>query len=79
MRIVSPELGNLFFEHSLIKHILYAPLRKNKGIISMSQIINPHAMFFEKVFSRKDVAVDLVKNYLPKEIINDLDLSTVYP
>jgi predicted transposase/invertase (TIGR01784 family) len=43
----------------------------------MSQIINPHAMFFEKVFSRKDVAVDLVQNYLPKEIINDLDLSTL--
>ncbi|ETR66289.1 MAG: transposase YhgA family protein [Candidatus Magnetoglobus multicellularis str. Araruama] len=43
----------------------------------MSQIINPHAMFFEKVFSRKDVAVDLVQNYLPKEIINDLDLPTL--
>jgi len=34
-------------------------------------------MFFEKVFSRKDVAVDLIQNYLPKEIINDLDLSTL--
>jgi len=41
------------------------------------QIINPHAMFFEKVFSRLDVATDFLKNYLSQEIVDKLDLSTI--
>ncbi|KPA17562.1 Transposase (putative), YhgA-like protein [Candidatus Magnetomorum sp. HK-1] len=42
-----------------------------------NQIINPHANFFEKVFSRKDVAFDFVKNYLPEKIVKRLNISTI--
>jgi hypothetical protein len=43
----------------------------------MNTIVNPHAMFFENVFSRLDIAADFIKNYLPCHIVNNLDLSTV--
>jgi len=42
-----------------------------------SQITNPHAMFFEKVFVRKDVSSDLVRHYLPPDVVDKLDLSTI--
>jgi len=35
----------------------------------MKTIANPHAMFFENVFSRLDIAADFIKNYLPDHII----------
>ena len=42
------------------------------------QIINPHANFFQKVFSRIDVAHDLILNYLPENLVKQLDLNTLY-
>ena len=45
----------------------------------MNKIINPHAMFFEKVFSRKDIAVDFLQNYLPENIVQRLDFSSIEP
>jgi len=41
------------------------------------QVINPHANFFEKIFSRMDVAIDFIKNYLPEQIVKRLDLTTI--
>jgi len=29
----------------------------------MSTIVNPHAKFFENIFSRLDIASDFIKNY----------------
>jgi len=46
--------------------------------MSQTEIINPHAMFFEKVFSREDVAQDFLQNYLSETIVNRLDLSTLH-
>ena len=46
--------------------------------MSQTQIVHPHALFFEKVFSRKDVSVDFFQNYLPESIVNRLDLSTIH-
>jgi len=43
----------------------------------MNTIINPHAMFFESIFSRLDIAADFIKNYLPDYIVKRLDLSSV--
>jgi len=37
-------------------------------------IVNPHASFFQKVFTRLDIAADLIKNYLPENIVNELNL-----
>jgi hypothetical protein len=34
-------------------------------------------VFFEKVFSRDDVAQDFLQNYLSETIVNRLDLSTL--
>jgi predicted transposase/invertase (TIGR01784 family) len=42
-----------------------------------TKIINPHAMFFEKVFSRTDVVTDFLQNYLPEKVVSQLDLSTI--
>ena len=41
------------------------------------QITNPHANFFQKVFSRMDIAHDLVLHYLPEKLVKQLDLSTL--
>jgi len=41
------------------------------------QIVNPHANFFQKVFSRLDVAHDFISYYLPKKIVKQLDLTTL--
>ncbi|ETR66553.1 MAG: transposase YhgA family protein [Candidatus Magnetoglobus multicellularis str. Araruama] len=46
--------------------------------MSQTEIINPHAMFFEKVFSREDVAQAFLQNYLSETIVNRLDLSTLH-
>jgi hypothetical protein len=41
------------------------------------QIVNPHANFFQKVFSRHDVARDFICNYLPEKLVKQLDLNTL--
>ena len=46
--------------------------------MDQTEIINPHAMFFEKVFSREDVAQDFLQNYLSETIVNRLDLKTIH-
>jgi predicted transposase/invertase (TIGR01784 family) len=46
--------------------------------MSQTEIINPHAMFFEKVFSRGDVAQNFLQNYLSETIVNRLDLTTLH-
>lgn len=45
--------------------------------MSQSEITNPHAMFFEKVFSRTDVISDIIQYYLPQSIVQALDISTI--
>jgi len=35
----------------------------------MNTIINPHAKFFENIFSRLDIATDFINNYLPDHIV----------
>ena len=45
--------------------------------MNQTEISNPHAMFFEKVFSRKDVAQEFLQNYLSEKIVKQLDLSTL--
>jgi len=47
--------------------------------MSKSQVTNPHAMFFEKVFSRTDVVSDLIRYYLPPKTVEKLNLSTIQP
>ena len=43
------------------------------------EIINqPHAMFFEKMFSRNDIATDFIQNYLPESVVNILDMTTLH-
>jgi len=45
--------------------------------MAQSEITNPHAMFFEKVFSRTDVISDIIQYYLPRSIVKILDLLTI--
>jgi len=35
----------------------------------MTEITNPHDKFFKEIFSRQEVAVDFLRNYIPKEVI----------
>jgi predicted transposase YdaD len=32
---------------------------------------HPHDTFFKKTFSKKEIAEDFLKNYLPEEILHD--------
>ncbi len=39
----------------------------------MIEISNPHDKFFKEVFSRREVAVDFLRNYLPNDVLSCLD------
>ncbi len=43
----------------------------------MSEVSNPHDVFFKEVFSRTDVAVDFLAHYLPPEVVKALDLQSL--
>ncbi len=43
----------------------------------MTQLKNPHNLFFEELMSRIDVSRDFLQNYLPNEIVRKLDFSTL--
>lgn len=43
----------------------------------MAEITNPHDAFFREVFSRPEAARDLVRHYLPPEVVALLDLATL--
>jgi predicted transposase/invertase (TIGR01784 family) len=40
-------------------------------------LLNPHDHFFKDLFSRREAARDFLQNYLPVEIVNLLDLSSL--
>ena len=43
----------------------------------MTEISNPHDKFFKEVFSRREVAVDFLRNYLPNDIFSCLDEESI--
>lgn len=45
----------------------------------MPEIDNPHDAFFKAAFGRREVAADLLANYLPPEVAAALDLRTLEP
>ena len=44
----------------------------------MSELSNPHDRFFKEVFSRQEVALDFLRNYLPGDVLNCLDEENLY-
>ena len=44
----------------------------------MTEINNPHDKFFKEVFSRREVAVDFLRNYLPEEVFSCLDEESIH-
>jgi len=44
----------------------------------MSELSNPHDRFFKEVFSRQEVALDFLRNYLPGDVLDCLDEETLY-
>ena len=38
---------------------------------------HPHDAFFKKTFSKKEIAVDFLKNYLPEKILEHINLETL--
>jgi len=45
--------------------------------MNSNQVINPHAMFFENVFSQLDIAANFIENYLPKNIVTLCDFKSL--
>jgi len=43
----------------------------------MTEIINVHDKFFQETFTRKEIAADFLKHYLPEEISGKIDLDTL--
>ncbi len=43
----------------------------------MNEITNPHDSFFRETFSRKEIAADFLKSYLPHDIIKRLDINSL--
>jgi predicted transposase/invertase (TIGR01784 family) len=43
----------------------------------MAEIINPHDKFFRQIWSDKENAVDFLKNYLPSNLLQKIDLDTL--
>jgi len=44
----------------------------------MTEISNPHDKFFKEVFSRREVALDFLRNYLPNDVFSCLDEESIY-
>ena len=44
----------------------------------MTEISNPHDKFFKEVFSRREIAVDFLRNYLPNDVFLCLDEESIY-
>jgi len=44
----------------------------------MTEIANPHDKFFKEVFSRRDVAIDFLRNYLPNDVFSCMDEENIY-
>jgi len=51
--------------------------RRNKSVAGKRRRQTPHDRFFKKVFGRGNVAAELLRCYLPPEIVSLLDLSRV--
>jgi len=43
----------------------------------MPELTNPHDSFFKEVFSRKEVAADFLRNYLPTDVLACLDENSI--
>ena len=43
----------------------------------MTQLKNPHDLFFQELMGRIEVSTDFLQNYLPDEIVRQLDFSTL--
>jgi predicted transposase/invertase (TIGR01784 family) len=43
----------------------------------MAEIDNSHDRFFKEIFGQPDIAADFVANYLPSEVVAELDLSAL--
>jgi predicted transposase/invertase (TIGR01784 family) len=43
----------------------------------MSELRNPHDLFFRETFSRPDVALDFLEHYLPAQVLQTVDLNTL--
>ena len=43
----------------------------------MPELTNPHDRFFKEVFSRKEVAADFLRNYLPTDVLACLDENSI--
>ncbi len=44
----------------------------------MPTVSNPHDHFFRETFSRRDVAVDFVRHYLPSDVVAQLDIGALH-
>jgi hypothetical protein len=62
-------------EYAIIKVIR----RRGENMSKKSEYIvkHPHDAFFKKTFSKKEIAVDFLKNYLPEEILEHINLETL--
>jgi len=43
------------------------------------KIQNPHDKYFKETFGKSDVAKDFIKNYLPQEIRDIVNINTLEP
>ncbi|MBF0552747.1 MAG: Rpn family recombination-promoting nuclease/putative transposase [Deltaproteobacteria bacterium] len=48
-------------------------------IVTSDEIVNSHDRFFKSVFSNKEEAADFLLNYLPGEVVQELNLETLKP
>jgi len=52
---------------------------KGKNEKNSRDINNPHDTFFIENMRRKETAADIIKNYLPKNIVKQMDMKTLQP
>ncbi len=78
--------GNTFFQYEKSVKILVHCVKccifafyfmAKKGDKNSSKITNPHDAFFKGSFSYVDVAEDYIKHFLPKSLVEGLDLSSL--
>jgi hypothetical protein len=45
--------------------------------IAMSEVINPHDSFFRETFGRRETAAGFLREYLPRPVARQIDLTTL--
>ena len=58
--------------------MIYGMKRTKQADKNKDMTVNPHDRFFKEIFTRKEVITDFLRYYLPADIVEQLELSSLH-